>query len=81
MLYYVVEFSYRQLYWIEDNSSNIILYQLNLLNETFTQLYCSNSSRSKRNVICPQSTGLGEFGELTATLTYDVVTDRLWSLL
>ena len=28
--------------------------------------------------MCSQSPGLGSFGGLTAALTYDVVTDRLW---
>ena len=28
--------------------------------------------------MCPDSSGLDTVGELTTTLTYDVVTDRLW---
>lgn len=66
---------YRHLYWIESNPSVTSLYQLNLLNGSSTQLYQSNSR--KRNVMCSQS-GLDSIGELTAALTYDVITDRLW---
>ena len=69
--------SYRQLYWTEANSSSVILYQLNLLDQTITPLYQSNS-RNKRNVVCLGSSGLGTFGELTPALTYDAITDRLW---
>ena len=66
---------YRLLYWIEAGTSVTSLNQLNLVNNTFTQLYPSNSR--KRNVMCSQS-GLDTIGELTATLTYDVITDHLW---
>ena len=69
--------AYRQLYWTEANSSSVILYQLNLLDQSITPLYPSNS-RNKRNVMCLGSSGLGTFGELTPALTYDAITDRLW---
>ena len=65
----------RQLYWIETSPSGTSLYRLNLLNNTVTQLYPSNSR--KRNVMCSQS-GLNTIRELTAALTYDVITDHLW---
>ena len=65
----------RLLYWIETSPSVTSLNQLNLVNNTYTQLYPSNSR--KRNVMCSQS-GLDTIGELTAALTYDVITDHLW---
>ena len=67
---------HRYLYWIEVSPSVTLLYQLNLLNGSLTQLYQSNSL--KRNLMCPQSSGLDTIGQLTPALTYDAVTDRLW---
>ena len=70
--------SYRQLYWTESSSLITSLYQLNLLNQSVTPLYQSNSRR-KRNVVSPQGTpDLDTIGPLTAALTYDAVTHRLW---
>ena len=63
------------MYWIEFSTSVTSLNQLNLVNNTYTQLYMSNSR--KRDVMCSQS-GLDTIGELTAALTYDVITDHLW---
>ena len=74
--YIVLVMPHRQLYWIEASPSMISLYQLNLINQSSTLLYRSNSR--KRNVMCTQSPGLDTIGELTAALTYDVITDRLW---
>ena len=72
------EVSYRQLYWTESNSLSTSLYRLNLLDQSVTPLYQSNSHR-KRNVMCPQdSPDLDTIGPLTAALTYDAVTHRLW---
>ena len=68
--------SYRQLYWIEStNSLSTSLYQLDLLNQSVTTLYQSNSRR-KRNVLC--SPDLDTIGPLRAALTYDAITHRLW---
>ena len=63
------------MYWIEFSTSVTSLNQLDLVNDNYTHLYPSNSR--KRNVRCSQS-GLDTIGELTAALTYDVITDQLW---
>ncbi|XP_065906520.1 proto-oncogene tyrosine-protein kinase ROS-like isoform X3 [Dysidea avara] len=61
------------LYWIEASDSFSTLNQLDLISETVDQLYNSNSV--KRNVMC-----MGGIGsqQLTAALTYDPITDRIW---
>ena len=71
--------SYRQLYWTESNNSlSISLYHLNLLNQSVTTLYQSNSRR-KRYVACPPGTpDLDTVRLLTPALSYDAVTHRLW---
>ena len=64
----------RLLYWIEARELSSTLFQLNLVNKTVNQLYNSNSV--KRNVMCSQG-GIGSL-QLTAAVTYDVITDRIW---
>ena len=63
------------MYWTESNSLSTNLYQLNLLDQSVTPLYQSNSRR-KRNVLC--SPDLDTIEPLTAAVTYDAVTHRLW---
>ena len=63
----------RYLYWIETRELSSTLNQLNLLNGTITELHNSNSV--KRNVMCVD--GIGS-QQLTAALTYDAITDRIW---
>jgi len=62
------------LFWVEASSSFSTLNQLDLVSETIDQLYNSNSV--KRNIMCSQG-GIGSL-QLTAALTYDTITDRIW---
>ena len=75
-VHFISVLSCRHLYWTEAGPLGTAINQLNLVNESFTQLYQSNPL--KRSIPTNDSSGLDTIGQLTPAVTYDMVTDRLW---